>query len=461
VVTAVALILEQFLGVGSDAIKILDFGLAKRIDTGGAAGEAISKPGRFAGGTLPYASPEQLRGEADWRSDLYALGVMLYEMLTGRRPFEGNARVLWMKTLGEAPPPFEEVAPEVSVPAAVEAAVLACLEKDPEKRPQSARALLDAFSASVASAGEEGGRGPSRRALWRGAGRPAPRQAGRVIAAKVLVILLALALGATAAVRLLTPRSAHAVPALRVDVLPPDPSSPGTKTLALSQHEGVVPLELVELPRTATAIGTRYNVRIPRDQRAMEVKPFAISRTEVTCGQYEMIMGRPVQVGRGREDSRLPRRATWDEAEEFCHRLKAALGDGVEEVRLPWEIEWEYAATCGGERSARDVNEEGASEAGGKSTWYSVELERRNPWGICGLVSNGREWLQDSEIEDTKKRSFAARDGQVDGDRARCVVGVRIGEHHGAERTGADQAVGFRIVVRWKSDPAVAGRKAS
>jgi len=130
-------------------IKILDFGLAKlRSEPLAADSEmpteraekSLTKSGSTLG-TVAYMSPEQARGEElDARSDLFSVGVVLYEMATGRLPFDGaTAAVIFSEILGKEAPPPSQVAP--TVPAALEAVILRALEKDPALRYQSAADL--------------------------------------------------------------------------------------------------------------------------------------------------------------------------------------------------------------------------------------------------------------------------------------------------------------------------------
>ena len=132
---------------GQEHLKVLDFGIAKIMDFEGEEpqedAEFRTRVGHFIG-TMLYASPEQARMEPiDGRSDLYTVGVMLYEFLTGHRPFPG--RTAQYSHSFVPPPPFAETNPEVRVPAAVEAMVMRCLAKAPADRPQSAHELADEF----------------------------------------------------------------------------------------------------------------------------------------------------------------------------------------------------------------------------------------------------------------------------------------------------------------------------
>ncbi|WP_438024836.1 protein kinase domain-containing protein [Sorangium sp. So ce233] len=147
---------------GTDAVKLIDFGFAKvpleRLSTTDAhSGEARPEPApiTLSGmvfGTLAYMAPEAAQGmdRVDERSDLYALGLILYEMLAGKHPFDSIVPVeLFRDQCETAPPPLRLRAPGADAPRELEALVMRLLRKDPAARPASARALLAALDAAV------------------------------------------------------------------------------------------------------------------------------------------------------------------------------------------------------------------------------------------------------------------------------------------------------------------------
>jgi len=138
-----------------DVVKILDFGLARvrfeddeseEGDEHGEEGGKITLAGEVFG-TPKYMAPEQAQGNVvDHRADLYALGIMAFEMLTGEPPFKASSamQLLWQQAMSP-PPTMGFVAPEVVVPIELEEIVMTLLKKDPDERYADAAALLQAL----------------------------------------------------------------------------------------------------------------------------------------------------------------------------------------------------------------------------------------------------------------------------------------------------------------------------
>ncbi len=210
-------------------VKLLDFGLARalaptseeHLTQAATAASGLTQDG-FILGTVGYMSPEQAEGkEIDARSDIFALGAVLYEMATGRRAFEGGSRAATLSAvLTIAPPPILSVRPEL--PPALEPLVSLCLAKDRDRRWQSAHDVdlqLEAIGASSSHPQLAAAKPPRASARW-------------------LPWSIAAAFAALTAAALLHRQTAPPAPSMRF-VLPPPPgrsyvSTFDTKTVAIS-----------------------------------------------------------------------------------------------------------------------------------------------------------------------------------------------------------------------------------
>lgn len=137
--------------LGPVRVKLLDFGLATAADV--AVLERITKSQEVVG-SLPYMAPERFYNAPLTLSiDLYSLGVMLYEMLSGALPYQGlSAAVLINQHLNQPPPPFSRIAPGLQVPTAIETIAMRLLHKDPAQRFASAADVSQALRAASAVA---------------------------------------------------------------------------------------------------------------------------------------------------------------------------------------------------------------------------------------------------------------------------------------------------------------------
>lgn len=141
-----------------DVVKVLDFGLVKSFSGDASMKEdtTLTQAGVILG-SPQYMAPEQARNIADPRSDVYSLGVVLYQVLMGRPPFQAAQSIdVIVKHINDPPPPFHTVWPEHNVPAEVEALVMKCLAKRPVDRYASMDAVLQGMRTAASASGVSG-----------------------------------------------------------------------------------------------------------------------------------------------------------------------------------------------------------------------------------------------------------------------------------------------------------------
>jgi serine/threonine protein kinase len=138
---------------GEEHVKIVDFGIVKIVGDDSHEGEELTEEGSFIG-SPKYMAPEQISrgGKIDVRTDVYSFGVILYQCLTGTVPFEASSTIqTLMAHLNQVPDPIRARAPSSDVPDWLDQLVVSCMEKDPERRPQTmeavARTLAEADAA--------------------------------------------------------------------------------------------------------------------------------------------------------------------------------------------------------------------------------------------------------------------------------------------------------------------------
>ena len=339
---------------------VADFGIART-----AEGSALTASGMMVG-TPAYLSPEQVSGgRGDHRSDLYALGVMGYEMLTGIPPFSGpTPTALLLQRIHEPAPAVEKLRPDVT--AALRDVIDGCLMPDPEERFQTAADIVRALGGHTPVSGGHRTSTVTLRRLWR-------RRRRVLVGAGAAVAVVALGVGAWLVAR---PPSAPAIPVV----------DPG----------------MVVIPGGLYVIGDDAGPRSARPAHTVTLDSFGLDVHEVTIRDYAVFVdsGRaPAPWSEDPEgappDSSVPVTAVlWSEAMNYCAwkhpsggRLPSeeeweAAARGPDGRRYPWGSEWSpaAAATEGSQRTAPAPV--GSYPAGG------------SPEGVLDLVGNVYEWTR-------------------------------------------------------------------
>lgn len=187
-------------GANTDFIKVLDFGIAKIMSKDINPDQSMSQAGTVFG-TPEYMSPEQARGaKVDHRTDVYAVGVMLYEMITGKVPFDGTSNLeILAKQANEPPIPPTKMAPHIVIDRQVEAVVMRALEKHPDDRFPTIRELAEAIAAIPAPEEQTGMMSGANNAAHRVTG-PDTMDKTRERLYITIIVLLALSVVALGAV---------------------------------------------------------------------------------------------------------------------------------------------------------------------------------------------------------------------------------------------------------------------
>lgn len=425
-------------------IKVLDFGIAKLRDLSGAAG-TLTQSGAIMG-SPHYMSPEQCLGEElDGRSDIYSLGVVLYEMLTRRLPFNSpTSTALVVQHVTQPPPSLRAI--NVSLSPAVEAVALHALEKRREARPQTAAAFAQELAAAATGATviTQGALWPAQTALhsapptppmttpgWVTTGRTAtptsgavtlsgtpPFPSGAALPAKSHTKLVLLLVGAVLVIALIggavawliyiktgenrtqpgksQAEATNSQAAEQPDREPDNPASNPTPPVATNS---VPPTNMVYVPGGEFLMGSDKGDEYERPRHEVKVKPFFIDRYEVTCDEYEEFIratGHTAPPGwinahhpPGKARSPVTG-ASWDDANAYARWAGK---------RLPTEEEWEFAARgtdgrrypWGSEWKSRMANADTSAHGHG-GTAEVGEHKGSSPFGAFDMAGNAWEW---------------------------------------------------------------------
>ena len=336
---------------------VTDFGIART-----AEGSSLTASGMLVG-TPAYLSPEQVTGApTDHRADIYALGVMAYEMLTGQPPFTGpTPTAVLMKRLSEAPQPITKIRPDV--PPALRDAIDGMLAQNPEERFQTAMDVVRALGGATPASG---GLRTSEFIVKRKQTQRKKLVMGVTAGAAVAAVLITV---------LLLPKGDSRVP--------PPPVDAG----------------MVLIPGGTYTIGSNESPEArSRPAHQVQLEPFGIDRIEVTVGDYRRMVDSGVVESPwsgAPPAANLPVSGVrWSEANRYCQLRHPPAGS------LPTEQQWEAAARG---QEARNYPWGSAMEL----SRANVASERRagpapagsysggaTPEGVQDMIGNLWEWTR-------------------------------------------------------------------
>jgi formylglycine-generating enzyme required for sulfatase activity len=406
-------------------VKLLDFGLARL-----ATADRLTRSGGILG-TPAYLAPEQASGQAEAGSDVFGLGVVLYEMLAGERPFDGPDLIaIVARILSQEPTPLRQVRPEV--PPELAALVRRMLARTPQGRPGAAEVAERLRRMPV------GGAGRPSQTMPAGPVAPPRRQRRRWSVTAVVGTLLVLlgVVAATGVVVWQAQRRAAARLTQGPDDKPGGEVRPQDEKQPRPQERGPLPplpasftnsigMELKLIPPGKFLMGSPKGEGDEDEEPRHEVqisRPFYLGIYPVTQEEYRRVIGenpssfspqgdRKEQVA-GMSTDRFPvENVSWHDAVAFCDKLSALRAERAAGLvyRLPTEAEWEYAYRAGtrtafwwgDSASSARANFDGNFPSGGAARGENLQRTCRvgsyaaNPWGLFDMGGNVYQWCSD------------------------------------------------------------------
>jgi serine/threonine protein kinase len=378
---------------GREFVKVIDFGIAKiRGEAGlGFTGVLTGTTGMIVG-TPYYASPEQAMGtpssQLDGRSDIYSLGVVLYEMLTGRLPFQGDTpqAMLFQRVLVD-PIPLNRARPDLTFPPALSALVMKALTKDREARFQTAAEMQRAISALTnVPEPEPNDPDPDKTVRTRKphATPPAPKLKRR--RSMLLPGFLATLFVLTGFILLPEFRSVFEIH--RDEPTPPKIETPAAMPSNVVKNP-VDQLNYVLIPagtfRMGCSVGDKECDSDETVRENVKVAAFRIGQTLVTQAAYQRVMHANPSTFKG--DQNPVELVSWNDANNYCK----AIGG-----KLPTEEQYEYAARAGTTGARYDDLDKIAWYGGNSgSKTHLVAQKQPNSYGLYDMLGNVWEWMDD------------------------------------------------------------------
>jgi serine/threonine protein kinase len=366
-------------------IILTDFGLV-RIE------HAASKTATgLISGTPAYMSPEQARGDkTDHRTDIYSLGIVLYEMLAGRPPFEAkNTMALLHKQIHETPPPIAGISP------AVQAVINRALAKKPADRYQTCDQMAVDFSLAIGMTAKTETiieTAPDHRTEHISSVSVKPKTANRGliwigVGSLLVLCLLVFAFG-TFRVLSALPGSSKATQTPSPEITNPPLSPSPSESVGLPDTEG-----MVEIPSGTYEVGLTPADKYHTAPISIPLTNFWIDKYQTTNAQYQQYLNKtseqPGEIWPG-EGDHPARGVTWDQALAYCTWAGK---------RLPTEAEWEAAGR--GPGSSPQLYPWGDDPTDGGKTFnlpdqdtYAVGTQSFNQsqFGVFDMVGNVWEW---------------------------------------------------------------------
>ena len=441
---------------------LADFGIA----------QSAQKTGTFAPslGTLRYMSPEQLEGKAATpQSDVYSLGVVLHECLTGRLPYSSNEPAeLRRQILGG----MNHLNTTVPVP------LLEVCRKAMKRLPHERHASAAHFATDLERVVHKAF---PRRTWWK-----SPLLMAVLAAVPLIVAITVGAIGvglpkatpvtSEQLVKPLNPASTHSTNSGSTANVP---SEPAVEVTSLPVRVNSIGMKLIEMPAGSFYMGSDHGNRDERPvHKTMITRPFFIGQTEVTQEQWLKVMGTPRWKEREYRHEGRNHAATcidWFEAVEFCNKLSemdraAGKLGGHEEYALPTEAQWEYACRAGTAASYSYGEDSklldyfawwgaiwGDGNAKNEPFPHDVATKKPNPWGLYDMHGNVYEWCSDwygadyygkSSLEDPQGPETGMfrvlRGGGWITDAHFCRSTIRFPDNPPEHR---HQHIGFRVVI--------------